>query len=54
MGYCRGGSVIAHLLSKGDEAGLDAGVLIHPGVEADRWAKFTKPSLWLLSDPAHE
>ncbi|KAL1408228.1 hypothetical protein Q8F55_005034 [Vanrija albida] len=52
IGYCRGGSVLTHLLSSG--AALDAAVVVHPGVEAERWGKIVKPTLWLLSDPAHE
>lgn len=50
VGYCRGGSMITHLLSKGNESPLAAACIFHPGFEAKRWPLFTKPSFWLLSE----
>lgn len=39
-----------YLLAKGDECPLTAAVIMHPAWEPDRFAKFTKPSLWLLAE----
>ncbi|KAL7424999.1 hypothetical protein Q5752_000686 [Cryptotrichosporon argae] len=53
VGYCRGGSMITHLLEAGDKALLDAAVIVHPGLEPKRWPQITKPTRWLLAGNDH-
>lgn len=50
IGYCRGGSMETYLLAKGDACPLSAAVIMHPAWEPERFAKFTKPSLWILAE----
>ncbi|KAK4689812.1 hypothetical protein P7C73_g301, partial [Tremellales sp. Uapishka_1] len=47
VGYCRGGSMIIHLLSTGDASPLECGVICHPGPESKAvFGGITKPTLW--------
>ncbi|GFZ50016.1 hypothetical protein JCM24511_07769 [Saitozyma sp. JCM 24511] len=50
IGYCRGGSVIVHLMSKGDASLLKCGVICHPSPEGkDLYGAITFPTQWHLA-----
>ncbi|ORY34847.1 dienelactone hydrolase [Naematelia encephala] len=49
IGYCRGGSMVMELLSKGDRSPLKCGVICHPSPSVPWTEKITLPSSWHLA-----
>jgi hypothetical protein len=47
--YCRGGSMVHHLLFPGPNSPLTCGVICHPGPEG-AYEKITKPTMWVLAE----
>lgn len=50
VGYCRGGTMVSYLLSKGDSSPLTAGVVCHPEYTPARYPLYTRPAAFVLAE----
>lgn len=50
VGFCRGGTMVTYLLSKGDQSPLTAGAIFHPEYKPHWWPLITRPAAFLLAD----